>query len=76
MVPETKEDLSEYERKHDFGKTSEPAPKKRRAKKGALRFVVQEHSARRLHSDLRLEHEGVAVSCAIPNAPARVRRTG
>jgi bifunctional non-homologous end joining protein LigD len=63
----SKAELGEYERKRDFGKTSEPAPKKRRTKKGAPRFVVQEHSARRLHWDLRLEHEGVAASWAIPN---------
>jgi bifunctional non-homologous end joining protein LigD len=63
----SKAELSEYERKRDFGKTAEPAPKKRRRKKGAPRFVVQEHSARRLHWDLRLEHEGVAASWAIPN---------
>jgi len=61
------EDLGEYERKRDFEKTAEPAPKRRRKKKGAPRFVVQEHSARRLHWDLRLEHEGVAASWAIPN---------
>jgi bifunctional non-homologous end joining protein LigD len=62
--------LNEYERKRDFGKTSEPgrsSTKGRRGKKGAPRFVVQEHSARRLHWDLRLEHEGVAASWAIPN---------
>ncbi len=63
----TKEQLAEYERKRDFGKTAEPTPKRRRGKKGAPRFVVQEHSARRLHWDLRLEHEGVAASWAIPN---------
>jgi bifunctional non-homologous end joining protein LigD len=60
-------ELGEYERKRDFGKTAEPAPKRRRGKKGAPRFVVQEHSARRLHWDLRLEHDGVAASWAIPN---------
>ena len=61
------ENLGEYERKRDFEKTAEPAPKRRRKKKGAPRFVVQEHGARRLHWDLRLEHEGVAASWAIPN---------
>ncbi len=66
--------LGEYERKRDFGVTAEPAPqpgsrrrKRKKGEKGALRFVVQEHSARRLHWDLRLEHEGVAASWAIPN---------
>lgn len=63
----SKEPLGEYERKRDFGKTAEPAPKRRRKEKGAPRFVVQEHSARRLHWDLRLEHDGVAASWAIPN---------
>jgi bifunctional non-homologous end joining protein LigD len=60
-------ELGEYERKRDFAKTAEPPPKRRRKKKGAPRFVVQEHSARRLHWDLRLEHDGVAASWAIPN---------
>src|SRR4051794_22292760 len=64
---QTKAELTEYERKRDYGKTAEPAPKKRRRKKGAPRFVVQEHHARRLHWDLRLEHDGVLASWAIPN---------
>src|ERR1700710_1259917 len=59
--------LGEYERKRDFDATPEPAGKKRRKGKGAPRFVVQEHIARRLHWDLRLEREGVAVSWAVPN---------
>jgi bifunctional non-homologous end joining protein LigD len=61
------DELAPYERKRDFETTPEPAPKRRRQKRGARRFVVQEHSARRLHWDLRLEHDGVAVSWAIPN---------
>jgi bifunctional non-homologous end joining protein LigD len=64
--------LSEYERKRDFGKTAEPAPRKGKGKrKGRPRFVVQEHSATRLHWDLRLEHDGVGVSWAIPNGIPR-----
>src|SRR6476660_6386504 len=66
-MPKRKRELEEYERKRDFEKTAEPAPKRRRPKKGKPRFVVQEHSARRLHWDLRLEHDGVAPSWAIPN---------
>ncbi|MGH2938227.1 MAG: non-homologous end-joining DNA ligase [Solirubrobacterales bacterium] len=60
--------LSEYERKRDFDKTAEPAPRKGgRGREGAPRFVVQQHDATRLHWDLRLEHEGVGVSWAVPN---------
>jgi bifunctional non-homologous end joining protein LigD len=61
--------LGEYERKRHFGKTAEPPPREERARrrKGAPRFVVQEHSATRLHWDLRLEHDGVGVSWAVPN---------
>jgi bifunctional non-homologous end joining protein LigD len=59
--------LGDYDAKRDFRTTPEPSPGRRRRRRGALRFVVQEHSARRLHWDLRLEHEGVAASWAIPN---------
>jgi bifunctional non-homologous end joining protein LigD len=59
--------LGEYERKRDFETSPEPRPRRRAKKEGAPRFVVQEHNARRLHWDLRLEHDGAAVSWAIPN---------
>jgi len=66
-MPKRKSELEEYERKRDFEKTAEPAAKRQGKQKGKPRFVVQEHSARRLHWDLRLEHDGVAASWAIPN---------
>src|SRR6266513_1080326 len=59
--------LTEYKRKRDFKKTAEPAGKPLPKKvKGASRFVIQKHAARRLHYDFRLEMEGVLKSWALP----------
>src|SRR6188472_3899472 len=59
--------LAEYKHKRDFKKTSEPAGKPAPKKvKGASRFVIQKHAARRLHYDFRLEMEGVLKSWALP----------
>jgi bifunctional non-homologous end joining protein LigD len=58
--------LSDYRRKRDFDATSEPAGGDGPGE-GTARFVVQEHHARRLHWDLRLERDGVLASWAIPN---------
>jgi bifunctional non-homologous end joining protein LigD len=58
--------LSEYEKKRSFDKTPEPRGRKRKKAAKATRFVIQEHHARRLHWDLRLEHDGTLVSFALP----------
>jgi bifunctional non-homologous end joining protein LigD len=59
--------LKEYERKRDFERTPEPGADGGEAVGDLPRFVVQEHHATRLHWDLRLEHEGVLASWAVPN---------
>ncbi len=58
--------LSEYEQKRDFATTPEPAPAASEGTEGG-RFVIQEHHARRLHWDLRLERNGALASWAVPN---------
>ncbi|MFE0028624.1 DNA polymerase ligase N-terminal domain-containing protein [Amycolatopsis sp. NPDC059021] len=63
--PDMAEQLGEYRRKRDPRRTSEPWP--RRPEPGADDlFVIQEHHARRLHWDIRLERGGVLVSWAVP----------
>jgi DNA ligase D-like protein (predicted ligase)/DNA ligase D-like protein (predicted 3'-phosphoesterase) len=58
-------ELAEYHAKRDFNVTTEP--KGGGEKKSAAKiFVVQEHHARRLHYDLRLEKDGVLKSWAVP----------
>jgi bifunctional non-homologous end joining protein LigD len=57
--------LGAYRRKREFDRTPEPSGDEGAGASGA-RFVVQEHHARRLHWDLRLERDGVLVSWALP----------
>ncbi|MDX6617700.1 MAG: bifunctional non-ous end joining protein LigD [Gaiellales bacterium] len=59
-------DLEEYQAKRHAGKTPEPLKSKRKRKRGDPIFVVQRHSARRLHYDLRLERDGALMSWALP----------
>jgi bifunctional non-homologous end joining protein LigD len=55
----------------DGAKTPEPVPQEAAepsgsSESGGFSFVIQEHHARRLHYDFRLEHDGVLVSWALP----------
>ncbi|NED99974.1 DNA ligase D [Phytoactinopolyspora halotolerans] len=59
------EKLREYRKKRSFDQTPEPQGDDA-AEPAGNRFVIQEHHARRLHWDLRLEHDGVLVSWALP----------
>lgn len=59
--------LEEYRRKRDARRTPEPVPEQDPPGVSAdSRFVIQEHHARRLHWDVRLEREGVLASWAVP----------
>src|SRR6266850_4340733 len=62
--------LEEYRRKRDFKKTPEPPPKVAKKKTRELFFCVQKHLASHLHYDLRLEHNGVLLSWAVPKGPS------
>ncbi len=70
--------LEVYRRKRDPDRTLEPfgagaatAPVPARdAAPAGERFVIQQHAARSLHFDLRLELEGVLKSWAVPKGPS------
>lgn len=69
-------DLDTYRRRRDPRRTPEPVPPAGPLPAGNDdTFVVQEHHARRLHWDVRLERGGVLVSWALPRGlpldPAR-----
>jgi bifunctional non-homologous end joining protein LigD len=58
--------LRDYRSKRRPGRTPEPIPADPGEASPEPVFVVQEHHARRLHWDLRLERDGVLVSWALP----------
>jgi len=65
-----KNNLNEYSAKRSFAATPEPPPAVTAPGSGPLLFVVQQHSARRMHYDFRLECDGVLKSWAVPKGPA------
>src|SRR5271156_1061037 len=62
----TADRLTKYRRMRDASKTPEPVPNTKPPAGQGNTFVIQEHHARRLHYDFRLERDGVLVSWAVP----------
>ncbi len=62
-----REALAEYRRKRAADRTPEPFGA--RGERPRL-FVVQQHAARRIHHDFRLEWNGVLLSWAVPRGPS------
>ncbi len=58
--------LTKYRSMRDASKTPEPVPRSKPETGRGDTFVIQEHHARRLHYDFRLERDGVLVSWAVP----------
>src|SRR6476469_5180035 len=69
-MPNPSDQLAEYRRKRDFGRTGEPKGATRRRTAARLAYVIQRHEATRLHFDLRLELDGVMKSWAVPKGPS------
>ncbi|MCU1523312.1 MAG: ATP-dependent ligase [Microbacteriaceae bacterium] len=65
-TPAAADRLAKYRSMRDAKKTPEPVPAKHAPSSDGRSFVIQEHHARNLHYDFRLEHDGVLVSWALP----------
>ncbi len=64
--PAAPDRLAPYRAKRDAARTPEPVPEAAPTQGTGNSFVIQEHHARRLHHDFRLERDGVLVSWAVP----------
>jgi bifunctional non-homologous end joining protein LigD len=62
--------LETYRQRRDFNRTPEPPGAPSAGRSGPLLFVAQQHAARRLHYDFRLELDGVLRSWPIPKGPS------
>ena len=60
--------LGKYREKRDFGRTPEPQGEAAGGE-GRL-WVIQQHAARSMHFDLRLQVDGVLKSWAVPKGPS------
>jgi DNA ligase D-like protein (predicted 3'-phosphoesterase) len=61
----------EYEGKRDFRRTPEPKGSGKGKSRGRWPlFVIQQHSARSMHFDFRLEADGALKSWAVPKGPS------
>ncbi|HEY0479598.1 MAG TPA: non-homologous end-joining DNA ligase [Kofleriaceae bacterium] len=61
--------LAKYRSMRDFARTAEPSGGAPVAGPGH-RFVIQQHAARRMHYDFRLELDGVLLSWSVPKGPS------
>ncbi|MFC4377285.1 ATP-dependent DNA ligase [Nocardia halotolerans] len=68
-LPAHPDSLTKYRSMRDARRTPEPVPADRPPPGPGDRYVVQEHHARRLHWDVRLERDGVLASWAVPKGP-------
>jgi len=70
-----REPLDDYRGRRDPARTPEPsgdgeAPRGKLGAEGRPLFVIQHHTAQSEHWDLRLEHDGVLLSWAVPKGPS------